>query len=134
MLCVGANIGYYALMAARRVGPRGRVYAVEPVPHNMELLEASINLNGYTNIETFRLAMGQSDSTAKMYLSDHPNWSSFYPPRKITGVIDIPIMSVDSFLKVKRSPDLIRMDVEGYEYEILLGMTGLLKSARPSSF
>jgi len=131
VLDIGANIGYYSLMEARIVGPRGKVYAIEPVPHNMKLLEDSVRLNNYDNIETFRLAIGQTDSVAKMYLSDHPNWSSFYPPRKIMGKIDIPISSVDSFLKGKRLPDLIRMDVEGYEYEIIIGMSGLLRSGVP---
>jgi FkbM family methyltransferase len=131
VLDIGANIGYYALMAARLVGPRGKVYAIEPVPHNMKLLEDSIRLNNCGNIETFRLAMGQSDGIAKLYLSDHPNWSSFYRPRKVTGQIDIQINSVDSFLQGKRPPDVIRMDVEGYEYEILMGMSDLLASGRP---
>ena len=131
VLDIGANIGYYALMEARLVGPRGQVYAIEPVPHNMQLLEDSIRLNNYGNIETFRLAIGQTDSVAKMYLSDHPNWSSFYPPRRVTGTIDILISSVDSFLKGKRLPGLVRMDVEGYEYEIILGMRGLLESNQP---
>jgi FkbM family methyltransferase len=131
VLGIGANIGYYALMAARLVGPRGKVYAIEPVPHNMKLLEESVRLNNYENIETFQLAFGQSDSTAKLYLSDHPNWSSFYPPRKVTGIVDITVSSVDSFLKGRRLPDLIRMDVEGYEYEIIIGMNSLLESDIP---
>ncbi len=131
VLGIGANIGYYSLMEARTVGPRGKVYAIEPVPHNMKLLEDSVRLNNYGNIETFQLAIGQTDSMAKMYLSDHPNWSSFYPPRKITGKIDIAISSVDTFLKGKRLPDVIRMDVEGYEYEIIIGMSGLLQSNQP---
>jgi FkbM family methyltransferase len=131
VLGIGANIGYYSLMEARLVGPRGKVYAIEPVPHNMKLLEDNIRLNNYGNIETFRLAMGQSDGVSKIYLSDHPNWSSFYRPRKVTGRIDTQIASVDSFLKDKRPPDLVRMDVEGYEYEILIGMSGLLESNKP---
>jgi FkbM family methyltransferase len=131
VLGVGANIGYYALMMARLVGPRGKVYAIEPVPHNVKLLKDSIRLNNYSNIETFSLAMGQNDGVSKLYLSDHPNWSSFYRPRKVTGQIDIQIISVDSFFKDKRPPDVIRMDVEGYEYEILIGMSDLLESGRP---
>jgi FkbM family methyltransferase len=131
VLDIGANIGYYALMAARLTGPQGKVYAIEPVPHNMKLLEDSIRLNKYGNIETFPLAMGQSDSTAKLYISDHPNWSSFYRPRRVTGQIDIHVNSVDSFIKDKKPPDVVRMDVEGYEYEILSGMGDLLASGRP---
>jgi FkbM family methyltransferase len=131
VLDIGANIGYYALMAARLVGPRGKVYAIEPVPHNMKLLDDSIRINNYTNIETFPLAMGQSDGAATMYVSDHPNWSSFYRPRKVTGEIDIRVSSVDSFLKGKRPPGVIRMDVEGYEYEIVRGMNDFLASGQP---
>jgi FkbM family methyltransferase len=131
ILCIGANIGYYALMEARLVGSRGKVYAIEPVPHNLKLLEDSIRLNNYDNIETFQMAIGRNDSVAKLYLSDHPNWSSFYPPRKIKGKIDIEVTNVDNFLKGKRLPDLIRMDVEGYEYEIVIGMSGLLESGIP---
>jgi FkbM family methyltransferase len=128
---IGANIGYYSLMEARLVGPRGKVYAIEPVPHNMQLLEDSIRLNNYGNIETFRLAIGRSNGISTLYLSDHPNWCSLYPPRKIIGQINIEVASLDSFLKDRRRPDLIRMDVEGYEYEILMGMRGLLESNIP---
>ena len=125
---IGANIGYYALMEARLVGSHGKVYAIEPVPHNIELLENSIRLNNYGNIETFQLAIGCQDDILRLYLSDHPNWCSFYPPHKIIGEIDIEVVSLDSFLKNKRPPNLIRMDVEGYEYEILNGMSSILKS------
>jgi FkbM family methyltransferase len=128
---IGANIGYYALMEARLLGPRGRVYAVEPVPHNMELLEKSVALNNYSNIETFPIGIGSSNTTATMYISDHPNWCSFYPPTKIIDRKDVKISSLDSFLKDKQRPDLIRMDVEGYEYEILTGMSGVLDSGVP---
>jgi FkbM family methyltransferase len=128
---IGANIGYYALMEVRLIGPRGKVYAIEPVPHNMQLLEDSVRLNNYGNIETFRLAIGQSNGISKLYLSDHPNWCSFNPPRKITGQIDVEVASLDSFLQDKKRPDLVRMDVEGYEYEILMGMSGILKSDIP---
>lgn len=128
---IGANIGYYALMEARLVGQRGKVYAIEPVPHNMKLLEDSVRLNNYGNIEMFPLSIGQNNGTATFYLSDHPNWSSFYPPRKIIGKIDVEVVNLDSFLKDRRRPDIIRMDVEGYEYEILLGMSGILESGVP---
>lgn len=128
---IGANIGYYALMEARLVGPGGKVYAVEPVPHNIQLLEDSVRLNGYGNIETFQLAIGEQDSVLPLYISDHPNWSSFYRSRQVVGQVDVAVTSLDSFLKDKRRPNLIRMDVEGYEYEILNGMSHILESNEP---
>ncbi len=131
VLDIGANIGYYALMEASRVGESGQVYAVEPVPHNMQVLEDNIGLNDYRNIETFNQAMGDSDSTLSMYISDHPNWCSFYPSGSVIGQIEVPVSRLDTFLQGKRRPDIIRMDVEGYEYEIFSGMPELLASGAP---
>lgn len=128
---IGANIGYYALIEARSVGPHGKVYAIEPVPHNMQLLEDSVRLNNYSNVETFQLAVGQQNGTLPLYISDHPNWSSFYPSRNVVGRVNVAVVTLDSFLKDKRRPSLIRMDVEGYEYEILKGMNDILESTTP---
>jgi len=131
VLDIGANVGYYALMEARLVGPQGKVYAVEPVPYNVQALESNVQLNDYGNIETFQLAIGEHDGTLPLYLSDHPNWCSFYPSGKVTGKIDVTVNSLDSFLKNKRPADIIRMDVEGYEYEVVNGMRGILESNMP---
>jgi len=128
---IGANLGYYALMEARLVGPHGKVYAIEPVPHNVKLLEDSIRLNNYGNIETFQLAIGSQDGILRLYISDHPNWCSVYPPRNVVGQFDVAVTSLDNFLKDKRPPNLIRMDVEGYEEEILNGMSRILESNVP---
>ena len=125
---IGANIGYYPLMEARLVGQYGKVYAIEPVPHNVQLLVDNVRLNDYGNIETFQLAIGQCEGTLPLYISDHPNWCSFYPSRKVVGQVDVSVVSLDSFLKGKRRPNLIRMDVEGFEYEILNGMSSILES------
>lgn len=128
---IGANIGYYALMEARLVGPHGKVYAVEPVPHNIHLLEDNIQLNNYGNVEVFQLAIGQHSGILPLYISDHPNWCSFYPSRNVVGHVDVAVASLDSFLKDKRRPNLIRIDVEGYEYEILNGTSSILRSNMP---
>lgn len=131
VLDIGANIGYYALMEANRVGESGQVYAVEPVPANMLVLEDNIGLNDYKNIQAFNQAMGDCDGNLSMYISDHPNWCSFYPSGSIIGQIEVPVNRLDTFLKDKRRPDIIRMDVEGYEYEIFSGMPELLSSGAP---
>ena len=131
VLDIGANIGYYALMEARLVGPHGKVYAVEPVPYNMQSLERNIGLNDYSNIETFQQAIGQYDGMLPLYISDHPNWCSFYPSGNVLGQVDVAVSSLDTFLKDKRQPSMIRMDVEGYEYEIANGMHSLFESNVP---
>ncbi len=47
---IGANIGYYTLLAARQVGPAGRVYAFEPDEENFKLLQKNTEINGYSNV------------------------------------------------------------------------------------
>jgi FkbM family methyltransferase len=97
----------------------------------MQSLEKNIGLNDYSNIETFQQAIGQYDGMLPLYISDHPNWCSFYPSGNIVGQVDVAVNSLDSFLKDKRQPSMIRMDVEGYEYEIANGMHSLFESNVP---
>jgi FkbM family methyltransferase len=135
---IGANIGYYALMEARLVGPEGRVYAIEPVPRTREVLEHNIALNSYSNIETFPFAMGHQTCKGAIYVPPRWNHASLVPPHgagppETVIRIDVDVLTVDDFMKGKRWPDLIRMDVEGYEYHILQGMKGMLASGRPLS-
>ena len=132
---IGANIGYYALLEARLVGDKGKVYAVEPVAHNLELLKKNIGLNNYKNMEVFQFAIGNENKTASMYISNKSNWSSMIKSELISGTIieekSVGMITLDKFLENKPWPDLIRMDVEGYEVEIIEGMTKFLKSNKP---
>jgi tRNA G37 N-methylase Trm5 len=54
---IGAHVGYFTLIAARSVGPEGRVYAFEPDPENYALLVRNIELNGYQNIMPIQKAV-----------------------------------------------------------------------------
>lgn len=128
---IGANIGYYALLESRLVGEKGLVYAIEPVPGTIEVLKRNIALNGYSNIEVFQLAMGNKTGTAPIYVSDQCNVSSMTQVREAARTIEVEVTTLDEFLRNKRYPDLIRMDVEGYEHEIVKGMERLLGENKP---
>jgi len=126
---IGANIGYYVLLECRLVGPHGRVYAIEPVPRNYELLRRNVEANRYPNVGTFQLAVGADDGTAEMHLSHLRNWHSMLASHGTGQTIQVKQVSLDSFLRDKAAPALVRMDVEGYEYEIILGMSQTLARA-----
>lgn len=129
---IGANRGYYALMESRLVGKNGKVYAIEPVQDNINALKKNIELNNYPNIKVFQVAIGDKNTTTKMYISSFSNWHSFINHKqKITSTIDIKVISLDNFLKDKEYPYFIRMDVEGYEYQILKGMKNVLERRKP---
>jgi FkbM family methyltransferase len=131
VLDIGANIGYYALAEARAVGEKGTVYAVEPVKSNFELLNRNIKLNNFTNVPAFQCAFGDKNKEAEIFVSDKSNLCAISKDAvggEILEVQPVTMMTIDEFIKDKKTPKLIRMDVEGYEYEILKGMSNTLKS------
>src|SRR5262249_42101912 len=67
---VGANIGYYTLIFARLVGPRGRVFAFEPDPGNFALLKKNVEANRYKNVVLVNAALSDEPATLKLYLSE----------------------------------------------------------------
>jgi len=133
VLDIGSNIGYYAILEAKQVGPKGKIYCLEPVPENYRLLKQNIKLNGLTNIETFQIAAGDKTEKKIMYVPKRYNWSSFIKPAGLKTVKQVPVqvVTIDDFLSDKPLPTFIRMDVEGYELKILYGMKNLLTSSQP---
>jgi FkbM family methyltransferase len=131
VLDIGANIGYYVLLESKMVGNLGKVYAVEPVGNNMKQLRYNLKLNGVTNVSVSQFAFGAKDSVEKIFISEGCNWSTLNPrgthSHLVVGTEDVKVKTVDSFLRGKQLPKLIRMDVEGYEHEILKGMPETLK-------
>lgn len=133
VLDIGANIGYYALMESRIVGPKGIVYAVEASPFNHAILEENVGINKFKNITTYNLALGDQTGKAKMFISPRSNWSKIVEnassPDSIQDTIEVDMLTTDEFLKDKKTPSFIRMDVEGYEVNILRGMEKTLRNS-----
>ena len=129
VLDIGANIGYYAILESKIVGNYGRVYAVEPVENNIKQLQHNLKLNHTTNVSVSQFAFGSKEGIGKMLITEGCNWSTLNPKgvHKVVRTEDVKITTVDSFLHGKQIPKLIRMDVEGYEHEILKGMPNTLK-------
>jgi len=129
VLDIGANIGYYALMEARRCKS---VIAIEPDVNNYEHLTENIEINGYENIVTHRLAVGDKSGRIDFALSKVPNWH-----RVAVGgekdVISVPAIRLDDFKDLPKI-DLLRMDVEGYEYNILNGGRNFIMQDKPDMF
>ena len=131
---IGSNKGYYALLEASLV-KKGKVFAVEPVPSNNASLRKNIELNGYNKVKVYDHAIGDKIGVGTMNVTEKSNWSSFTknPDVKIIKEIKVPLTTLDNFIKTKTKikPTLLRMDVEGYECQIIEGMKQLLKSKQP---
>jgi FkbM family methyltransferase len=136
---VGANIGYYALIAASIVGDTGHIYAFEPSPHNLRQLRANIALNDLCEkIDVIPMGVGSCNSTQAFHIMSKGNMSSFllrHEDQIIKRIesIDVEVTSLDSYFEGAADGriDFVRMDVEGYEEEVIVGMRGILTSDHP---
>ncbi len=134
---IGANIGFFSLIAARHVGPQGRIYSFEPVPENAAAISRSAHLNGFDTVDVFAAAVGSSDGRAELMLARHiggATLASVGPPPDLCGRIEVDLVSIDTVIAQRglRPPSLIKIDVEGAELEALTGMVGTLRAHRPT--
>lgn len=129
---LGANVGYYAVMMAKLVGEQGHVYAVEPHPANYELLQRNLALNALENVTAGRIAIDVESGERTLLLSERCNWHSLHDPRitarapwvaryrrAVIGTLRVPAVSLRRYLEGKPPLDLVRMDLEGYEVQVL---------------
>jgi FkbM family methyltransferase len=129
-----SEFGYYAFIEASLLGKQAEIYAVEPDPRNLELLSRGIQDNGYGNqIRIIQGAFGNETRDATLNLSTKSNCSRIEaaPEFGATGEsVSVDMYAVDEFLTdhglQPNDLDIVRMDVEGYEANILEGMDELL--------
>jgi FkbM family methyltransferase len=130
---VGAHVGYYSLLAARLVGPTGRVYAFEPEPSNYGLLMKNVALNGYTNIETRQAAIADRTGPVQLFVSglDNGSHSLYRVGKPVRDTIMVHALTLDEFLASQGWPpvQVMKMDIEGGELQALRGMREFLERA-----
>ncbi len=133
----GANVGLMASPLAAAVGPSGCVWAVEPLPRNVARLEELKAANGLGQLEILPLALGSVAATARLHLSSRPGGSgsgSFVAPWGEEAFVEVATARLDD-LVAARSPRgplrLVKIDVEGYEAELLKGAEATLRGHRP---
>lgn len=144
VLDIGANMGYYVLLAADLIGPTGHIYAVEPVPSTYEILLKNLALNQISNVTSEAVALSAVAGEAEMQVTDKRNWAHIQHPHMkserakatFSGVrtsITIPTTTLDDFVEKHRIEAIhfIRMDVEGFETAVIQGGGRILAAYRP---
>ena len=133
VLDVGANIGYYALTAASRVGAAGRVIAFEPDPVVAERIRQNVELNGMDNVTVVASAVGARDGTLQLHLGgwDSEASSVYLHEPDAKGTVAVPVTTLDDFLRVASIGHVavLKIDAEGAELDILHGAQALLTRA-----
>lgn len=137
---VGANVGFYSLLASRLVGSTGHVIAFEPVPRNIAFLHRHIVLNNAENVTILPLACtdrssvglfceGENNALGHLAgLTDECELTSV--PHRVSLVATLSLDEAAETLAVV--PDVIKIDVEGAELRVLKGAKNLLGGVRPA--
>jgi FkbM family methyltransferase len=126
---VGANLGYYTVLGARRVGPSGWVAAFEPDAENFRLLQSNVAANGLANVTALRAAVAERAGEDALYVAadnrgDHRLYATPEEPRPRQTV---PTVTLDASLPPGRAPRLVKIDAQGAELRIFQGMSALLR-------
>lgn len=134
---VGANVGFFAVIAARLLGAEGRVICFEPLPQNARQIEYNANLNDFSNIAVRCEALGGSNRLEIFKTSDEPTWGMLSTvgkdPDRASGEISVAVRTLDSLCVPGGlpDPDLIQVDIEGAEAEFLAGAQQTILRKRP---
>ena len=128
---VGANVGFYSLLAAGLVGS-GKVFAFEPLSENVVYLRRHLHLNGINNVAVFELAIADQVGTAHFQDEESRAMGKLTPG----GNRCVAVETVDSLLAQGKiaPPTFIKMDVEGAELKALLGARVCFDKHRPKLF
>ena len=135
---VGANYGYTTCYFASVCGASGHVLALEPEPDTRALLEHNVHHNGYRNVEIVPAAAGATNGSISLWrsatnLANHAVNAGLVP--NVRDSVQVDVVTVDELCGAwldDRPPGLIKIDVEGWEWEVLNGARQVLDRARPT--
>lgn len=135
---VGANIGYFTLLASRCVGESGRVVAIEPAPEHLRALESNLRLNSVGNVRIVEAAVSDRRSTATLFSGPecHSGLSTIIADEAsrqgLEAECEVPTVTLSDTLDPDEleSARIVKIDVEGSEWPVVNGMDRLLSSGR----
>jgi FkbM family methyltransferase len=129
---VGANVGFHTLLFAEVVGPKGKVFAFEPFPDNLDYLVRHVKINKITNVEIVGKAVLDRVGDVSFQVG------ATLATGKIAtgGSLQVPGTDLDSFVYVEgnTAPKFIKIDVEGAEGNVLAGAKRLIEETSPIIF
>ena len=134
VLDIGANIGWYTMLSASLVGPSGSVTAIEPNPDSAKLLEASRRANSFDNVIVLQVAAGREPGLLVLHGSygDAMTLATPDDAAALTNATTVPSFRVDDLIPREKKIDLVKIDVQGAEYNAVLGASELIKRWHPT--
>ena len=137
---IGAHIGLYTIIGAKRVGEQGKVVAIEADPENFEMLNRNIKLNQLTNVIPLNYAVYSKETKIKLYVPGEESGYTIYNTiisdraRNEEKFVEVNANTLDYILQSRgireEQVNWIKIDVEGAEFEALRGATNVLSKSK----
>ncbi len=132
---LGANEGYFTIIAGRLCGPAGRVLSIEPQERLLPVIRQNILLNGLSNVSLLNAAISNTPGSAELFLTSDINsgGSGFHRHSKYSlPTQTVQTLTLEQALDQHQLPqvDLMKIDIEGFEYEALLGSPHVFQNHR----
>ena len=137
---IGAHMGRYTIIGAKRVGVQGKVVAIEANPSNFEMLNRNIKLNRLTNIISLNNAVYSKETKIKLYLPGEERGDTIYNTiisdraKNEDKFVEVSANTLDYLLQSKgikhEQVNWIKIDVEGAEFEVIKGASNVLSNSK----
>jgi FkbM family methyltransferase len=132
----GAHAGQFTLLAAKRAGPNGRVYAVEPHPGVFLRLQRNVRLNAFPNVRALALALSDETGTTTLHVpawsGDNTGVASLRDPGVASATLEVKTDRLDAVLEGESHLDVVKADVEGAEARLFAGGSASIAHWKPA--
>jgi FkbM family methyltransferase len=133
---IGANIGYYGLTAAAKIGSSGKVHCFEPASQLFQRIQKNIALNRFENILANQVAVSDGMDKMKLYLSsgDNLGMTGLTKASNFSGIEELTeTIILDKYIQIHdlKRVDIVKIDIEGHEMAALRGMTTMIDRFKP---
>lgn len=141
---IGGYIGILSMFFSRKTGKEGKVITFEPNPYNYEELNKNLELNNCDNVTTIQLGVGDVNEFLEMVTNPiYPTRGTMKNNRKESlhhhmgsEILIVKVVRLDKIITEKDlpQPDFVKIDTEGFENEVLHGMTETIKKHKPTLY
>lgn len=134
---IGANVGFFSVIAAQLVGKTGKVYAFEPGEGNANSVRHNARLNNFNQIEVIEKAVSHTSGEGQLLLAKYSGGHALATadaPPDLAGEVTVDLVSIDDLIaqNLIAPPNFVKVDVEGAELDVLKGMTETIKTYQPT--
>lgn len=137
ILDIGAHIGLFSVFFSKKLNSKGRVICFEPTPGTFQILKRTVELNDLRNCTVVNAAIADKSGSLSFNLTskdgEGSNANSLVQTERTVNVTEVKVFSIDDYRRIEKLKiDILKIDVEGYELNALIGAMETFSNDKPS--